>query len=96
MALPELQDIIELVRSVQSDISDEYRAWEDDDEPGIQLTVACDDEPDGGWSYQTGDNSYTGGCYSYPYWGVTGVYRDSDPAELARELVDQLADQVED
>lgn len=87
-------DLYDLCQHVQRDIDDDYRAFEDDDSPGIQLTVACNDNGgiDGDWSYQTGDNSYTGGAYHYQHWAVIGVYRDSDPAELADEIITQLED----
>ena len=55
---------------------------------GIQLTVGADEKGD--WSYQTGDNSYMGSAYHYPYWGVVGVYRNSNCRELAREIKDQI------
>jgi hypothetical protein len=91
--LPLLEDLYKLCRAVKQDISDEFRATEDPDDnaPGIQLTVGWD--PDcGDWSYQTGDNSYTGGAYSFPWWGVIGVYRTSNCRELARQINEQLAD----
>lgn len=83
-----------LVTLVRDDISDEYRAFEDDDEPGIQLTVGWDPE-DGTWSYQTGDNSFMGSAYHYPVWAVVGVYRDSDIAALAEDIRRQLDEQTE-
>ena len=88
-----LSGIADLIRDVQADISPEYRAFDGDDEPGIQLTVACDDAGED-YSYQTGDNSYTGGAYHYPHWAVVGVYEDSGPEALAREIASQLADLI--
>ena len=81
------------VLSLRDDISPEFRAYPDDEEPGIQLTLACNDN---GTEYatQTGDNSYTGSAYSFPHWAVTGVYKDSDPDAVADELLDQLSDLV--
>jgi hypothetical protein len=90
MKLPTTKELAALVRAVKSDISDEYRAFEDDDTPGIQLTVGCDGAGD--WSYQTGDNSYSGGAYFYPHWAVVGVYRNSNCRELAKDIQSQLAD----
>ena len=86
-------DLYKLCRAVKSDISDDYRAFEDDNIPGIQLTVGCDDTMSD-WSYQTGDNSYTGGAYSYPHWAVVGVYRNSNCRELAADILDQLQDLI--
>ncbi len=88
--LPSIAEIARLVRAIKSDICDEYRAFEDDEIPGIQLTIGVSE--DGSWSYQTGDNSYSGGAYSHPYWGVAGVYRRSNSREVAKDLIDQCAD----
>ena len=95
MKLPKLSELAELVADVQSDITDDCRASEmeacdDDSEPGIELTVGADNAGD--WSYQTGDNSYSGGAYGYPYWAVVSVYRDSKPRELAREIRSLIAE----
>lgn len=87
--LPTIKDLSALVRAVKADISPEYRAFEDDEDPGIQLTVGWSDET-GEWSYQTGDNSFMGGAYHYPLWGVVGVYRHSNSREVARNIRDQL------
>jgi hypothetical protein len=86
--LPEKSDIEGLVNDCKAEISDEYRAYEDDDEPGIQLTIGWDGKKD--WSFQTGDNSYTGGAYHYPHWAVVAVYRDTDASEIAVEIHEQL------
>lgn len=71
-----IKDLYALCRSVKSDIVEDYQAFEWDEQPGIQLTVACDE--DGNWSYQTGNNEYMGSAYRYPYWSVVGVYKDSN------------------
>ena len=87
-------DLTDLCSAVQKDISDEYRASDDpeDDTPGTQLNIACnaDGGLDGNWSFQTGDNSYTGGAYSFQHWAVIIVYRDSDSTELADDIINQL------
>lgn len=90
MKLPTIQDLTALVRDVKLDIEDDFIA-EGDDRPSIDLTVGCDCET-GDWSYQTGDNSFTGGAYGYPDWAVVTVHRRSNSVELAREIRDQLAD----
>ena len=90
---PTIKDLSELVREIKPHIEDSYLA-EDETVPGIDLTVGwCPDN--GEWSYQTGDNSFTGGAYGYPVWAVTRIYRRSNAQELARELRDQLAEQVD-
>jgi len=92
--LPTISDLYRLCRAVKADIAPEYRAFEDDSLPGIQLTVGWNPET-GEWSYQTGDNSYTGGAYLYPIWAVIGVYRSSNCRELAHEIREQLLDQAD-
>ena len=81
----------ELLKQLVQDIADDYRASDDpeDDQPGMQVTFGTNDEMSS-WSYQTGDNSYTGGAYSFPHWAVISLYRDSDPAELAHDAIDQI------
>ena len=88
-----LEDLRELCAAVQSDIQGDYQAFEEDEEPGIQLTVGTNDKLSD-WGYQTGNNSFSGAAYHYPHWAVVGVYRDSDCMELARDIVDQWMDQI--
>ena len=91
--LPALGELTQLLIAVKRTIAPDYRAFEDDDIPGIQVTVGW--SPDtGDWSYQTGDNSYTGGAYCYPVWGVVAVYRRSNCRELAGDIQCQLFDQA--
>ena len=94
MKTPTIHQITELVKHVKAEIADDYQAFEGDEIPGIQLTVACNN--DGGWSYQTGDNSYSGSAYHYPHWAVVGVYLSTNCRELAREIVEELKELVED
>ena len=87
--LPTLRALSRLVAAVKRDICPDYRAYGYPDEtPGIQLTIGW--EPSGGWSYQTGDNSYTGGAYRFPHWAVIGVYRDTVSVSAARDIRSQL------
>lgn len=90
-----IPDWTKLVASLIPEIGDDYRASDDPDDetPGMQLTVGFTPETadkDFSWSYQTGDNSYSGGAYFHAHWGVVSIYRDSNPAELAAELADQI------
>lgn len=87
--LPTIKDLTELVRHVKKQIAPEYLAFEGDETPGICLTVGANLD-EGSWSWQTGDNSYTGGAYGYPVWAVVGIYRNSNSRELAREIRAQL------
>lgn len=89
-ALPNKAELIDVITAVQADIQDDYLAFEEDEIPGIQLTIGANDFGD--WNYQMGDNSYSGNVYGYPDWAVIGVYRGSDPAELAEEILSQLAE----
>ena len=94
MKLPTIKDLSALVRAVKPDIRDEYVA-EDDEIPGIDLTVGFNPVTSG-WDYQTGNNCFSGAAYFYPIWGVTRVYRRSNSRELARDIINQINDQIED
>ena len=85
-----IKSVSALIRAIKAEISDDYRAYPDEDEPGVMLTIGSDAA--GRWSYQTGDNSFMGGAYGYPYWGVVAVYRDSNSRDLAREAIEQIRD----
>jgi len=87
--LPTIKELSTLVKAVKRSIDRGCRASCDPDDnlPGIQLT--CGINYQGDWSYQTGDNSYTGGAYGYPYWAVVSVYRRTNSRDLAREILDQ-------
>jgi hypothetical protein len=86
-----------LVRELIPDIADDYRAQDsesDDETPAITLTIGANVKD---WSYQTGDNSYSGGAYHYREWSVVTLYRDSDPHEVAEEIISGLCeDSAED
>ena len=90
MKLPILKDLTALVAHVKTFIGDDYRAFDESDEPSIQLTVGANEA--GEWDYQTGDNSYSGAAYFYPHWAVVGVYRDSNAREVAKDIQNQIAD----
>ena len=62
----------------------------------MQVTIGAtpDENGDLSWSYQTGDNSYTGGAYSHHNWGVIYLYRRSKSAELARQAVEEIAESI--
>src|SRR6266404_4752140 len=77
-----------LVTALIPTINDDYRAFDDkSDEPSMSLTVGADRK---GWNYQTGDNQFTGGAYSYATWAVVILDRDSDPHDIAEDIIDQL------
>lgn len=83
-------DMRMLVAALIQDIGDEYRADcldGDDDVPSMCLTIGADAN---GWAYQTGDNSFTGGAYSYATWAVVALYRDSVPGDIATDIAREL------
>lgn len=90
------REIRSLLIQLKRDICDSYRCTDDSDDntPGMLVTVATTDGEC--WSYQTGDNSYTGGCYSHPHWSLIYLYRRSNCSELASSAVDELAGMVEE
>lgn len=89
------REIYKLLVSLKQDIDPDFRASNDpdDDKPGMQVTLGTDDEMNS-WSYQTGDNSYTGGCYGKAHWAVISLYRASNCRELAHDAVEQMADGI--
>jgi hypothetical protein len=94
--LPQWQS---LVASLIPDIADDYRVSDDpdDDTPGMCLTIGftpASEDKDASWSYQTGDNSYSGGAYFHGTWAVVSLYRDSNPAHVSGEIADQIAEQL--
>lgn len=89
--LPSIKDVAALVRHVKTQVpaADPDYIADEDDKPGIDLTIGVNTLT-GDWSYQTGDNSYTGGAYGYRDWGVTRVYRATNSRECARDLIAQI------
>jgi hypothetical protein len=97
--LPPIGSITRLLIGLKATIGNDYRCTDDpdDDTPGMLVTIGA--SPDGSWHYQTGDNSYSGGAYGHPAWGLCYLYRRSNCAELARGAVDEIAEafaQMED
>jgi hypothetical protein len=91
-----IMELIPLLDSLKLQIGNEYRSSDDinDDTPAMQITISTDNSLLH-WNYQTGDNSYTGNCYSDPYWGIATLTRESDTSSVAKELIDSLAEQIE-
>lgn len=88
-----------LIASLIPDIDDDYRASDDpeDDTPGMSVTVGFtpeSEDKDASWSYQTGDNSFTGGAYGHRNWGVVSIYRDSKPSEVAEDIASQIGESL--
>ncbi len=83
-----------LVPQVQS-ILEDYLAdtHKSVDAETLQMTFASDDLET--FTFQSGDNSYSGACYGLRNWGVVELGTDSDCKELAIDAVEQIADAVE-
>ncbi len=83
-----------LLRLLKRDIADDYRCTDDseDNTPGMLVTFGLDEN--GAWSYQTGDNSYTGGAYGFHYWGLAYLNRRSNCKELAQGAFAEAYDQM--
>jgi hypothetical protein len=94
--LPTIRELSQLVRDLKPTILDDYRSTDadpDDTAPSMDLTIGWTPET-GAWDYQTGDNSYTGGAYGHPYWATTVIDRRCNSRGVARDLRDQLCNQL--
>ena len=89
MKTPTITDLASLIRSIKSQVCDDY-IEEKGDIPSIQLTIGCGPN---GWNYQTGDNSFTGGAYGHPFWGVGYVTRRCNSRQLAKEIINDALSQ---
>jgi len=91
-----IENVKALLDELIPEIGDEYRATDnpDDNEPGMMVTIASNTGHD--WTYQTGDNSYMGSCYHKRFWGVGHLYRNTDTAALAEEMVNEVYDLIAD
>lgn len=89
------REVRALLIELKAQIGDEYRApgCEDESTPSIQITIGAGAGLES-WNYQTGDNSYSGGAYGFPFWGVVTLDRRSNCADLAADAVDQIIDQI--
>jgi hypothetical protein len=90
-------DFTALINELIPTIADEYRSdgqESDDDTPSMDITVGAD--ASGAWSYQTGDNSFTGGAYGYAHWGVSTLQRDSKAGDIAEDLAEQIVSAIAD
>jgi hypothetical protein len=81
--------------ALKATIRDDYAAecWEELPYPSMTITLAASLKHAGDWDIQTGDNSYSGVAYGYTYWAVEVLTRRSNTRELARQLIEELADQ---
>jgi hypothetical protein len=47
------------------------------------------------WGYQTGDNSFTGGAYCHPIWGVTTITDGCSVDTILSEIFGEIEEQLE-
>lgn len=85
--------ITQLIREIQVQIEPDYRAYDDDDKPGILLTIACSEDGKD-WTYQTGDTQFMGSAYMYPIWASHGIYNDKNMDITVKELADIFYDEL--
>lgn len=67
-------------------ISDDPKDFEEGEIPYNTLTVGLNDKGSE-WSYQTGDNSFTGGAYGSPHWAVVYFFKGTSALELFENLL---------
>ena len=78
-----IQNLIDKVIACPSEYED------DEGNAGcLQLTIGFNDDMSE-WGAQTGDNSYTGGAYSFPHWSVVYVTPDSTVDDIQDDIIDQ-------
>ena len=85
LILPPIESIQSLIASLMDNV-----AWH---EP-FDITIATNADGTGEWGWQTGDNSFSGDCYFYRHWAVGQIDTDTDPAELAKDLRNQLVELI--
>lgn len=92
------RELTALLKDLKPTICDDYRATDDPDDnlPGMCVTVGATIQDDGtiSWSYQTGDNSYSGGAYGHSSWGIGYLYRRSSCASVAADIASDLANNL--
>jgi len=70
----------------------------DSDDPAyIDITIGCTFDFDEGcisWSFQTGDNSFTGGAYGHPEWFTTSLLSRSNCKDIAKDLINEIEGRI--
>lgn len=93
-----VKDIRLLLIGLKPEIADDYRCTDrcTDETPGMCVTIGAriNDDNEVEWSYQTGDNSFTGCAYGYRHWSVIYLARRSNSAELAKDAANELIDEI--
>ena len=89
--------LIRLIEALQKELENDpecYADPENDNIPSMQITISNNYECTA-WSYQTGDNSYTGSCYGDPFWGIGYILSDQHADSIADELINDLAEHTD-
>ena len=77
---------------------DEWKSWlnedVDSDEGWGTLTIGFDDDNEE-WSYQTGDNNYTGGAYGFHNWLVVNFSTECTVEEVLERLCEEYQENAE-
>lgn len=84
--------LIQVIDHLKTEITEDMKD-DDDDTPYMQITISNNSDLTT-WSYQSGDNSYTGSCYGDPFWGVGYICKDSDSYQIANDLISDLFNNV--
>ena len=82
--LPDPADVYNLIahiRENQLDMSEDGT---------MDITIASNGVCPDSWAFQTGDNSYSGGCYHYSHWAVGTIDKDTNEVDLGDDLLSQL------
>jgi hypothetical protein len=100
MKTPTQRDLAHVIKHIKTyvpranaDAKDYCDPYDEGSVPSIQITIGWTPE-DGTWSWQSGDNSYTGGAYGHPVWAIGYVTKRCNSTNLARDLIDQLWGQI--
>jgi hypothetical protein len=65
----------------------------------VDVTIGCTFNFTEGcitWSFQTGDNSFTGGAYSHSEWFTTSVLSRSNCKDIAKDLIEEIAGRIQE
>ena len=101
-----INELVPILDQVQANIDEDCRASDDPDDetPAIQFTVGLtvtEEDEEGrkmrvpkikSWGWQSGDNSFSGGAYGEPHWGVGALEEDTNTRALAKEIVYEAFD----
>jgi len=69
------------------------------DSPYVDVTIGCTFNFTEGciaWSFQTGDNSFTGGAYSHSEWFTTSILSRSNCKDLAKDLIEEIDGRIQE